>query len=135
MCGGSDSGLWIEGLPTLVPRVLSSCVLGASKPLGAIFIFYTVLEYSVPWHFEFDPAKSESNVAKHGIDFFRAQLLWEDADRLEIPARTSEEQRWIVIGRIDERLWAAVVTKRRHAIRIISVRRARAAEEVRYEGP
>ena len=89
----------------------------------------------MPWHFEFDAVKSESNLAKHGIDFFHAQLLWEDDERLEIPARTGDEQRWIVIGRIDGRLWAAVVTKRRHAVRLISVRRARTSEEVLYEGP
>ena len=42
----------------------------------------------MPWHFEFDAVKSESNLAKHGIDFFHAQLLWEDDGRR---ARTSEE--------------------------------------------
>ena len=89
----------------------------------------------MPWHFEFDAVESESNLAKHGIDFFPAQLLWEDDDRLEIPARTGDEQRWFVIGRIDGRPWAAVVTKRRRAVRLISVRRARTSEEVLSEGP
>ncbi|MEC9464013.1 MAG: BrnT family toxin, partial [Pseudomonadota bacterium] len=28
--------------------------------------------------FEFDPAKSEANKAKHGIDFVAAQELWYD---------------------------------------------------------
>ena len=31
--------------------------------------------------FEFDPIKSASNKAKHGIDFVEAQALWQD-DRL-----------------------------------------------------
>jgi uncharacterized DUF497 family protein len=38
--------------------------------------------------FEFDPNKSESNRIKHGIDFMQAQRLWEDPDRLVVPART-----------------------------------------------
>jgi uncharacterized protein len=84
--------------------------------------------------FEFDPAKSAANAAKHGIDFEQAQALWEDEDYLEIPARTADEPRWIVLGRIDGRTWAAIVTRRGQAIRIISVRRARPAEEALYEG-
>ncbi len=40
--------------------------------------------------FEFDPAKSSSNLRKHGIDFVGAQALWQDPDRLEIPARSTD---------------------------------------------
>ncbi|MBM4045702.1 MAG: hypothetical protein FJ279_11350 [Planctomycetes bacterium] len=40
--------------------------------------------------FEFDPKKSESNKQKHGIDFLEAQALWQDTDRIEVPARTYE---------------------------------------------
>lgn len=54
--------------------------------------------------------------------------------RLEIPARTQDEARWIVLGLIDGRVWAVIVTRRGQAIRIISVRRARSAEEALYEG-
>lgn len=84
--------------------------------------------------FEFDPVKSAANLTKHGIDFDRAQSLWEDEDYLEIPARTQDEPRWIVLGRIDGRVWAAIVTRRGQAIRIISARRARPTEEALYEG-
>ena len=38
--------------------------------------------------FEFDPRNSASNKKKHGIDFIEAQVLWDDPDRLEVPART-----------------------------------------------
>ena len=75
--------------------------------------------------FEFDPRKSAANLEKHGIDFVEAQRLWEDPDLLEIPARTEDEPRWLIIGRIDAKLWSAVVTSRSDAIRIISVRRSR----------
>lgn len=85
------------------------------------------------WTFEFDRAKSETNKAKHGIDFAEAQRLWADSEHLEIPARSTGEPRWVVIGQIDARTWSAIVTKRRGFIRIISVRRARQAEEALYE--
>lgn len=84
--------------------------------------------------FEFDPSKSAANAAKHGINFEQAQALWDDDDYLEIPARTEDEPRWMVLGRIDGRTWAAVITRRAQSIRIISVRRARPAEEALYEG-
>lgn len=85
------------------------------------------------WTFEFDHAKSETNRIKHGIDFAEAQRLWDDSDHLEIPARSTGESRWVVIGRIDARVWSAIVTRRRGFIRVISVRRARQAEEALYE--
>lgn len=84
--------------------------------------------------FEFDPRKSAANLAKHGIDFVEAQRLWEDPDLLEIPARTEDEPRWLVIGRIDAKVWSAVVTSRGDAIRLISVRRSRDEEVALYEG-
>lgn len=84
--------------------------------------------------FEFDSRKSAANLAKHGIDFVEAQRLWEDPDLLVIPARTADEPRWLIIGRIDVKLWSAVVTSRGDAIRIISVRRSRDDEVALYEG-
>lgn len=84
--------------------------------------------------FEFDSLKSASNLVKHGINFEQAQALWLDQDYLEIPARTTDEPRWVVLGQIEGRLWAAVVTRRVQAIRIISVRRARPEEAALYEG-
>ena len=83
--------------------------------------------------FEFDPAKSAINGGKHGIDFVRAQRLWEDSDRLQIPARTEGEPRYMVIGKIEEEHWSAIVTFRGENIRIISVRRSRADEVHAYE--
>ncbi len=84
--------------------------------------------------FEFDEAKSRSNKEKHGIDFVKAQELWLDDLLIEIPARTLDEPRFVVVGKIDERHWSAVVTYRGDAIRIISVRRSREEEVALYEG-
>jgi uncharacterized protein len=83
--------------------------------------------------FEYDPDKSAENKRKHGIDFERAQALWADPALVEIPARTSDEPRWLLIGKIGEKHWSAVVTRRDENIRLVSVRRSR-DEEVRiYE--
>jgi uncharacterized DUF497 family protein len=82
--------------------------------------------------FAYDPEKSAANQAKHGIDFAQAQEIWTDTDRLEIPARSLDEPRFLVIGRIGEKTWSAFVTYRNEKIRIISVRRARSDEEALY---
>lgn len=83
--------------------------------------------------FEFDPVKSQVNREKHGIDFVEAQLLWLDSMLLEIPARTPDEPRFLIIGRIGRTGWSAVVTYRQDRIRIISVRRSRTEEVEIYE--
>jgi uncharacterized protein len=83
--------------------------------------------------FEYDPDKSAENKRKHGIDFEEAQALWADPALVEIPARTSEEPRWLLIGKIDEKHWSAVVTRREENTRLISVRRSRDEEARIYE--
>ena len=83
--------------------------------------------------FEFDPAKSIANKAKHGIDFEEAQALWQDEDLLISRSRPGEpEERWLAIGAIDGRHWTTIFTMRGERIRLISVRRAREQEVVAY---
>ena len=83
--------------------------------------------------FEFDPRKSEGNQQKHGIDFINAQALWDDPNLLEIPARTTDEARLLVIGKIGETHWSVIITPRGEKTRIISVRRSRPEEVALYE--
>jgi uncharacterized DUF497 family protein len=83
--------------------------------------------------FEFDATKSASKLTKHGIDFVEAQKLWHDPMLLEIPAKTEDEPRFLVLGRIDGKHWSAVRTYRGTNIRLISVRRARTEEVALYE--
>ena len=80
--------------------------------------------------FELDPAKSQSNREKHGIDFVAAQNLWLDERLLVVPTRDGEppDRRWLAIGQIDGRHWSAIFAERGERIRIISVRRARREE-------
>lgn len=82
--------------------------------------------------FEFDAAKSKANREKHGIDFIEAQQLWEDEDRLQIPARTEDEPRYVFIAALEQKLWSAFFTYRTGRIRLISVRRARQEERELY---
>ncbi len=85
------------------------------------------------YSFEFDAAKSRSNRTKHGIDFVEAQDLWNDPMLMEIPARTDDEPRHLVVGLMDGKHWSAVIAYRGANIRLISVRRARTEEVALYE--
>ena len=84
--------------------------------------------------FELDPQKSKRNKEKHGIDFYEAQALWDDPDFIEIPVKTNDELRFLVIGKISGKHWSGVITYRGDKIRIISVRRSRKEEVDIYEG-
>jgi uncharacterized protein len=83
--------------------------------------------------FEYDPEKSDANLAKHGIDFEQAQALWLDEGRYEIPSGGGPEERWLLIGKLQDRHWTAVYAMRDEHIQIISVRRSR-LNEVRDYG-
>jgi len=73
------------------------------------------------------------NLKKHGIDFDIAQKLWNDPDLLEIPAKTVDEPRYLVVGKIGGKHWSAVISYRAKRIRLISVRRFRQEEIELYE--
>ena len=83
--------------------------------------------------FEFDKRKSQINKKKHGIDFIEAQALWNDPDRIEIPAKTIDEERFLLIGKISDKYWSTIITYRNEKVRIISVRRSRKEEIEIYE--
>jgi len=84
--------------------------------------------------FEYDENKSKQNLAKHGIDFDVAQLLWDDPRMLELPSKkATSETRYLVIGTINRKHWSSIITYRGKNIRIISVRRSRIDEVNFYE--
>ncbi len=83
--------------------------------------------------FEFDKHKSVINKKKHGVDFVETQALWEGSDRIEIPAKTTDEPRFLVVGKISNQYWSGIITYRKERIRIISVRRSRKEEIDIYE--
>ena len=83
--------------------------------------------------FEYDPHKSAANLLKHGIDFEEAKEIWNNVV-VTIPSNSEvDEQRWLVIGRIQGTYWTAIVADRNPTTRIISVRRSRKAEIQVYE--
>ena len=83
--------------------------------------------------FEFDLEKSAANREKHGIDFVQAQSIWGDTDYIEIPLKTDDEMRFMVIGMIEGKVWSGIITYRGESVRIISVRRSRKEEIAIYE--
>lgn len=83
--------------------------------------------------FEFDPKKSTSNRVKHGIDFHEAQVVWEDENHIALLTDFMDEERWLIVGRIGQKIWTVVYTERLDSIRIISARRASKKEIEAYE--
>lgn len=89
-------------------------------------------------NFEWDIQKEQKNIAKHGLDFSTAILVFGDENRLEFydVEHSDTEDRYITIGAIDGVVTIVYVayTERNRAIRIISARGAtRREKEVYYE--
>ena len=59
--------------------------------------------------------------------------MWQDAFLVEIPAISGGEPRYLVVGKIADKQWSAVITYREGNIRIISARRSRETEVMIYE--
>ena len=84
--------------------------------------------------FEWDDAKAEANLRKHGVSFEAARLVFGDAFSLEEQdSRTGYgEERFVVTGMANGRLLVVVYTERGDQIRIISARKASKREEHGY---
>ena len=83
--------------------------------------------------FEYDAQKSRSNKERHGVDFETTQELWETT-HIVIPARNVKgENRFLILGQLRRKTYAAVFTQRGEAIRIISCHRADRRLERIYE--
>ena len=83
--------------------------------------------------FEWDAAKADSNLAKHGIDFAEAMEVLSDPERVERPdARSGGEPRVQVVGAAKGRILFVVYTMRGTACRIISIRKANRRERKAY---
>jgi uncharacterized DUF497 family protein len=91
----------------------------------------TDFELLAPAGFEWDDDKSRANLAKHGIDFEEASDIFYGPIVVHQSDRNNEE-RWIAIGSLEDRLITVVFTRRADFLRIISARRARKNEEREY---
>ena len=84
--------------------------------------------------FEWDNAKAQSNLAKHGVRFSLATRLFDDPSHQDADAsrEADGESRRKAIGLIEVRLIAVVYVHRGETVRIISARRANLKESRSY---
>jgi uncharacterized DUF497 family protein len=84
--------------------------------------------------YEWDPAKAQANLRKHGVTFEFATHAFRDSNRIERPDESDHygEERWLVIGRADKFVLMVVFTFRSDITRIISARRATRNEFIEY---
>ena len=83
---------------------------------------------------DWDPSKSRSNLAKHGISFADAATVLSNEFAISIPdLRLIGEERFVAVG-ADAlgRILVVSYTYRRNNVRIISARRARQLERKEY---
>jgi uncharacterized DUF497 family protein len=82
----------------------------------------------------YDPEKNQRNIQERGLSFDEVENLdWGTALILKDERHDYGEERYRVLGRIGERLYAVVFTPREDEMRVISFRRANRREEVLYE--
>ena len=84
---------------------------------------------------EWDDAKNDMNILKHGISFELASRVFYDEYRIEYydNVHSTDEDRYIVLGVVGDVLFV-VYTERGEAIRLISARPATKAERDIYYG-
>jgi uncharacterized DUF497 family protein len=84
--------------------------------------------------FEWDDGKAARNLATHGVSFEAARLAFEDVFGVVREDRRQNygEDRFILLGMVQERVLAVSYTMRNGRIRIISARIAEPQERRRY---
>ena len=92
-------------------------------------------DYTVDMNFEWDEHKNQTNIHKHGFSFtdvweaFQARMLVDLDDRFDYG-----EERWIGIGRIQNRTVVVIYTESDdETIRVISLRKALTHERQAYD--
>ena len=89
-------------------------------------------------HFVWDEEKNRRNLAKHGVSFETAKLVFDDPHQLTVPDPCEAEQRWITMGVLKGMIVLLVVHTVKEAdedeeIRIISARKATRHERKSYD--
>lgn len=89
--------------------------------------------YNAGVRFEWDEAKRESNLRKHGLDFIGIEALFEGQTVTFEDERFSYgERRFLTLGLLEGRVVVVVHTEKPEVIRIISVRKATRNEQASY---
>jgi len=124
---------------TLDPAALFAC---AKSPSASSAVdFPTSYTYNVCMiRFEWSPAKSNSNLKKHGVSFEEAQSVFYDeyARQFFDDEHSGDEERFIMLGTSNRSRILVVCHCERASddvIRIISARKATRIERKYYEGP
>jgi uncharacterized DUF497 family protein len=89
---------------------------------------YTLMDI-MSERYEWDPAKQELNIRKHGLDLRLGIILLDGRELYTYPSPRGPEMRFVSVGRLTDGLVALVWTERPPVTRFISLRRARRAEE------
>ena len=89
-------------------------------------------------HFEWDTAKARRNLAKHGVSFEDATLVWDDPHFEIVEDRSgNDEERYWAIGQVRAGVFVVVHLYPdpfdQERVRIISARKAERHERKRYE--
>ncbi|MCA0205796.1 MAG: BrnT family toxin [Proteobacteria bacterium] len=82
--------------------------------------------------FEWDEAKRQATIEKHGFDFVEATEVL-IAPHVLLETRSEQEIRQIAIGPLGKDLVAVVFTRRFENFRLITVRKARRREREYYQ--
>ena len=93
------------------------------------------MDYTYCMKFEWDDAKSDTCLTRRRFDFAYAAQAFFDPNRI-VHADTRQkygENRYQLMGMIEQRLYVVVYTPRHDAIRIISGRKANQREVNQYE--
>lgn len=88
------------------------------------------------FEFDWDEAKAEQNLAKHGVSFVEGSTVFDDPNSLtgDDTDHSIGEQRWVTFGySAAGRLLAVFHTEFRRKIRLISVRVTTRTERKLYE--
>ena len=84
--------------------------------------------------FEWDEAKAETNLVKHGLDFQDASQVFEDRREVTTEIFKNGEFRYKTLGMCEGKLVAVIHTQRGSVCRIISMRHTRDVERAVYYG-
>ena len=82
--------------------------------------------------FEWDEAKRQANITKHGLDLIDAKGLFDGRPTVTAPSPRDGEPRFVSVGLIGQEFFAIIWTERDEATRLISFRRARDGEKRSY---
>jgi uncharacterized DUF497 family protein len=84
--------------------------------------------------YEWDEAKREVNLRKHGLDFWAAHLVYESPNKLTSQLKTEREARFLDVALVEVKgaILALVYTIRNGNVRFISFRFASRKERRRY---